>query len=55
MHVYCQPVNLWWANQGLHLATDFAIVLLPMPVLSTLTLPRKQKFAVVGVFALGFL
>lgn len=53
--VYCQPVNMWWANQGLHLATDFVIVLLPMPVIGTLTLPRKQKFAVIGVFALGFL
>jgi hypothetical protein len=53
--VYCQPVNMWWANQGLHLLTDFVIVLLPMPVVGTLTLPRKQKFAVIGVFALGFL
>jgi hypothetical protein len=54
-HVYCQPPNLWWANAGLHIFTDVTIVLLPMPVLSGLRLPRRQKFAVVCVFALGFL
>ncbi|KAB5531355.1 hypothetical protein GE09DRAFT_383598 [Coniochaeta sp. 2T2.1] len=51
---YCQPPNLWWANAGLHISTDVVIVLLPMPVLSTLRLPRRQKLAVMGVFALGF-
>lgn len=53
--VYCQPPNLWWANAGMHITTDIVIVLLPMPVLSTLRLPRRQKMAVMGVFALGFL
>ncbi|KAH8908298.1 hypothetical protein BR93DRAFT_868205, partial [Coniochaeta sp. PMI_546] len=52
--VYCQPPNLWWANAGLHITTDVVIVLLPMPVISTLRLPRRQKMAVMGVFALGF-
>jgi hypothetical protein len=53
--VYCQPPNLWWANSGIHIATDIIIVLLPIPVISTLRLPRRQKMAVVGVFTLGFL
>ncbi|KXX75687.1 hypothetical protein MMYC01_208302 [Madurella mycetomatis] len=52
--VYCQPINLWWANAGLHLASDLVVMALPMPVLSSLKLPRRQKYAVVGVFALGF-
>jgi len=52
---YCQPPNLWWANSGIHIATDVLIVLLPMPVISTLRLPRRQKMAVIGVFALGVL
>jgi len=53
--VYCQPATLWWANAGLHIASDVMIFLLPLPMLSTLSLPRKQKIALVGVFALGFL
>lgn len=53
--VYCQPSNLWWANAAIHITTDVVIVLLPMPVISTLRIPRRQKRAVFGVFALGFL
>lgn len=53
--VYCQPGNLWWANSAIHISSDIAIVLLPMPVISTLRLPRRQKRAVFGVFALGVL
>ncbi|KAK0730970.1 hypothetical protein B0H67DRAFT_639413 [Lasiosphaeris hirsuta] len=53
-HVYCQPPNLWWGNAALHITSDLVIVTLPMPVLSTLKLPRRQKFALVGVFGLGF-
>lgn len=54
-HAYCHPLNLWWANNGLHLATDILIVMLPMPVLLRLRLPRRQKCALVGLFTLGFL
>jgi hypothetical protein len=53
--VYCQPPGLWWANSAIHIITDIIIVLLPMPVISILRLPRRQKLAVMGVFALGFL
>src|SRR3954470_1363567 len=53
--VYCQPPNLWWGNAAVHIAGDLIIVLLPMPILSSLNLPKKQKFALVGVFGLGFL
>ena len=53
--VYCQPGNIWWANAALHVASDLVIMALPMPVLSALKLPRRQKYALVGVFALGFL
>ncbi|KAK4456989.1 hypothetical protein QBC42DRAFT_350843 [Cladorrhinum samala] len=52
--VYCQPGNIWWANAALHVASDLVIMALPMPVLSALKLPRRQKYALVGVFALGF-
>ncbi|KAK4098788.1 hypothetical protein N658DRAFT_454444 [Parathielavia hyrcaniae] len=53
-HVYCQPVNLWWANAALHIASDLVIMALPMPVLSSPNLPPRQKYAIVGLFALGF-
>ncbi|KAL2129709.1 hypothetical protein VTI74DRAFT_7408 [Chaetomium olivicolor] len=53
--VYCQPVNIWWANAALHIASDMVIMAAPMAVLSTLKIPRRQKYAIVGVFALGFL
>ncbi|KAK4044373.1 hypothetical protein C8A01DRAFT_31428 [Parachaetomium inaequale] len=52
--VYCQPVNLWWANAALHITSDLVVMALPMPVLSSLNLPRRQKYAIVGVFAFGF-
>ncbi|KAK4167113.1 hypothetical protein QBC43DRAFT_204245 [Cladorrhinum sp. PSN259] len=52
--VYCQPGNIWWASAALHIACDLVIMALPMPVLSALKLPRRQKYALVGVFALGF-
>nr|CDP22942.1 Putative protein of unknown function [Podospora anserina S mat+] len=52
--VYCQPGNIWWANAALHIVSDLVIMALPMPVLSALKLPRRQKYALVGVFALGF-
>ena len=53
--VYCHSLNVWWTNSALNIVTDLAIVLLPMPVLTKLQLPRRQKYALVGVFALGFL
>lgn len=31
-HVYCQPANVWWANAGLHLASDLIIMALPVRV-----------------------
>ncbi|KAK0624872.1 hypothetical protein B0T17DRAFT_255060 [Bombardia bombarda] len=52
--VYCQPANIWWGNAALHITSDLLIMTLPLPILSTLKLPRRQKFALVGVFALGF-
>ncbi|KAF2174994.1 hypothetical protein K469DRAFT_703488 [Zopfia rhizophila CBS 207.26] len=42
-------------NAGLNIFTDFLIVLLPIPAIISLQLPRKQKIGVGLVFALGFL
>jgi hypothetical protein len=34
--------------------TDFLIFLLPMPVVWTINLPRRQKFILSAVFGFGF-
>ena len=44
---------MWFTNAGINIASDFVIILLPMPVLSKLNLPRPQKRALIVVFALG--
>lgn len=44
---------LWFSNSAIHILTDLLILIYPMPVLSSLQLPKRQKFALMGVFALG--
>jgi hypothetical protein len=44
---------LWFSNAIVHIITDITILLMPMPILSSLQLPRKQKIALMAVFALG--
>ncbi|KAK5044881.1 hypothetical protein LTR84_010419 [Exophiala bonariae] len=49
-------VNLmafWFSFSGFNIITDLAVWLLPMPVLKGLQLPRKQKYSLIAVFALG--
>ncbi|KAK2793475.1 hypothetical protein FQN51_001232 [Onygenales sp. PD_10] len=45
--------NLWLSNAIMHIVTDLALLAMPMPIISTLQLPKKQKFAVMGIFTLG--
>ncbi|KAK4182860.1 hypothetical protein QBC35DRAFT_140048 [Podospora australis] len=52
---YCHPQSIWWSNTGMHMVTDFLIFLLPMPVVWSIQLPRRQKFALSAVFGFGFL
>jgi hypothetical protein len=44
---------VWFTNAAVNIVTDFAIIILPMPVLRSLDLPLKQKRALMLVFALG--
>ncbi|KAK4129796.1 hypothetical protein N657DRAFT_653079 [Parathielavia appendiculata] len=46
---YCHPQSMWWSNTGLHMVTDFLIFLLPMPIVWTLNLPRRQKLILSAV------
>ncbi|KAJ5279301.1 hypothetical protein N7478_004673 [Penicillium angulare] len=44
---------LWFFNAAMNIATDVTLLALPMPLLSHLQLPRTQKIALMGVFAMG--
>ncbi|KAL2810780.1 hypothetical protein BJX63DRAFT_305004 [Aspergillus granulosus] len=44
---------LWFFNASMNITTDLTLLILPMPLLSQLHLPKKQKFALLAVFALG--
>ncbi|WYZ38235.1 hypothetical protein EsH8_III_000149 [Colletotrichum jinshuiense] len=53
--MYCHPINVFWGNACMHLATDFLIFLLPLFVVSSMRLPRRQKMGLYFVFCLAFL
>ncbi|KAK3498076.1 uncharacterized protein B0T23DRAFT_100879 [Neurospora hispaniola] len=48
------PQSMWWSSTGLHMATDFLIFLLPLPVVWSVMLPKRQKIALSVVFGFGF-
>ncbi|KAL5365718.1 hypothetical protein BJX96DRAFT_18822 [Aspergillus floccosus] len=51
---YCLPeAVIWPLNAGIQISTDVWLLILPMPVLFRLCLPRRQKCALIFVFALG--
>lgn len=42
-----------WVNAAGNMITDLIIIVLPLPALWKLHLPRGQKFAVFGIFGIG--
>lgn len=48
-------LSIWYVMAGCNLATDFATLLLPLPVIKSLQMPRKQKIMLSAVFGLGLL
>ena len=51
---HCINVNaLFYANAGLDIFQDALIYVLPMRMLYQLQIPRRQKIALMGVFAVG--
>lgn len=44
---------IWFSNATMNIVQDFIILLLPMPVLRKLDIPRKQKRVLMVIFALG--
>ncbi|MCJ1429694.1 hypothetical protein MMC29_007609 [Sticta canariensis] len=45
--------GFWYANAGANIFGDFTILALPMPVVNSLHLPRRQRLGLMMVFALG--
>ena len=45
----------WISYAVINIVTDFYILCLPMPILYSLSLSKKNKYGVMGCFALGFL
>ncbi|KGO43317.1 hypothetical protein PEX1_088880 [Penicillium expansum] len=51
---YClNKTKLWFSNASMHISTDIAILVIPIPALMAVDLPRKQKLALMVMFALG--
>ena len=47
--------TVWYVMAGVNVVTDFALFIMPIPVISSLQLPRRQKLMLVVVFGLGVL
>ncbi|KAJ5562498.1 Integral membrane protein [Penicillium sp. DV-2018c] len=45
--------GLWFSNASMHIATDIAILIIPIPALMAVDLPRRQKIALMIMFGLG--
>ncbi|KAJ4330189.1 hypothetical protein N0V87_010212 [Didymella glomerata] len=45
--------SIFATNAAINISTDFAIIILPMPVIRSLNLDRRQKTALMGIFAVG--
>ncbi|KAI1067930.1 hypothetical protein LB506_013014 [Fusarium annulatum] len=49
-----QP-TMWLISGIVHIVTDFAIIVMPLPIVWKLQLPRYQKIYLTGIFGLGTL
>ena len=43
----------WFCNAVFNIITDIVVCVMPLPVLKDLRLPKKQKYSLLLVFALG--
>lgn len=53
---YCiDSAQLYMANAGINILTDVALFVLPIPMISRLTLPTAQKIGAILIFAVASL
>ncbi|KAM5526921.1 hypothetical protein FOXYSP1_20754 [Fusarium oxysporum f. sp. phaseoli] len=48
------PLTVWYVMAG-YLVTDITVFCMPLPVIGSINLPRKQKIMLLGIFSIGFL
>ena len=48
-------LNVWYTMAGFNLITDTLLVTIPLPVINSLQLPKRQKYTLLVVFGLGLL
>ncbi|KAF5646005.1 integral membrane protein [Fusarium sp. NRRL 52700] len=51
---YLRP-TVWLVSGIVHIVTDFAIIIMPLPIVWKLQLPLSQKIYLTGIFGLGTL
>lgn len=44
---------LWFSNASMHITTDLAILVIPIPALIAIDIPKRQKIALILMFAMG--
>jgi hypothetical protein len=50
----CIKFEIWWFfHAAFCIVSDFVLCILPLPMLKTLNIPRKQKYSLLAVFAVG--
>nr|POE87575.1 hypothetical protein CFP56_30164 [Quercus suber] len=53
---HCLHAQTYWTSvAALNITLDISVLILPLPAITSLRLPQKQKFAIVLVFLLGFM
>jgi hypothetical protein len=56
VHATCGNRNALWLVHGiLNILTDIMILMIPMPFIGGLQLPRKKRFALFCIFSIGIL
>lgn len=45
--------GLWFSNASMHITTDIVILIIPIPALISIDIPKRQKVALMVMFALG--
>lgn len=52
---HCMNAETYWLSAaGINIALDFLVLIVPLPLLAVLRLPRRQKQCLVTLFLLGF-
>ena len=51
----CMSAEAYWVSAAsINIALDFFVLLLPLPAITALHLPRRHKICIMLVFSLGF-